>query len=224
MTPPSTRWRSPCRPICSPRSRCARSISASPSSSKSRSPPISRARRRCSMPRAGAPADHRSISIFPSCRLAARQGDARGRRDRTAAPRGRDLERREPGDPPAPRELEDAWRRWWWRCSATSSAIAFIISNGFAARSRASAGGSFRCPTRDAESSIALALAFASGAGGSLQMSCASFLGSGHRIEFYGDDGTLVLANPTADYFRGFELEHARGRRCACGRRDRGCR
>ncbi len=65
-------------------------------------------------------------------------------------------------------------------------------------------------PDSDAESSIALALAFASGAGGSLQMSCASFLGSGHRLEFYGDDGALVLANPTADYFRGFELKHAR--------------
>jgi predicted dehydrogenase len=68
----------------------------------------------------------------------------------------------------------------------------------------------FSLPGRDAESSIALALAFASGAGGSLQMSCASFLGSGHRIEFYGDDGTLVLANPTADYFRGFTLMQAR--------------
>ena len=55
--------------------------------------------------------------------------------------------------------------------------------------------------------SVALALAFASGAGGSLQMSCASFLGSGHRIEFYGDDGTLVLANPTRDYFRGFAAD-----------------
>jgi predicted dehydrogenase len=60
------------------------------------------------------------------------------------------------------------------------------------------------------ESGVALACEFASGAGGSLQMSAASFLGSGHRIEFYGDDGTLVLANPTADYFRGFELRHAR--------------
>ena len=68
----------------------------------------------------------------------------------------------------------------------------------------------FPLPDRDAESSIALALAFASGAGGSLQMSCASFLGSGHRLEFYGDDGALVLANPSADYFRGFELKHAR--------------
>jgi predicted dehydrogenase len=60
------------------------------------------------------------------------------------------------------------------------------------------------------QGSMALALAFASGAGGSLQMSCASFLGSGHRIEFYGEDGTLVLNNPTPDYFRGFRLMHAR--------------
>jgi predicted dehydrogenase len=67
----------------------------------------------------------------------------------------------------------------------------------------------FPLPDRKAESSIALALAFASGAGGSLQMSCASFLGSGHRLEFYGDDGSLLLANPTADYFRGFTLRHA---------------
>jgi predicted dehydrogenase len=71
-------------------------------------------------------------------------------------------------------------------------------------------GRVFPLPGGDAESSIALALAFASGAGGSLQMSCASFLGSGHRIEFYGEDGAIVLANPTADYFRGFELRHAR--------------
>ena len=71
-------------------------------------------------------------------------------------------------------------------------------------------GRVFPLPDRAAESSITLALAFASGAGGSLQMSCASFLGSGHRIEFYGDDGTLVLSNPTLDYFRGFALSHAR--------------
>jgi len=52
----------------------------------------------------------------------------------------------------------------------------------------------------------------ATGAGGSLQMSCASFLGSGQRIELYGDDGTLVLANPTTDYFRNFTLmQGARG-------------
>ena len=44
----------------------------------------------------------------------------------------------------------------------------------------------------------------------SLSMSCASFLGSGHRLEFYGEDGTLVLHNKEADYMRGFELFHAR--------------
>jgi predicted dehydrogenase len=68
----------------------------------------------------------------------------------------------------------------------------------------------FPLPERKADGSIALALAFASGASGSLQMSCASFLGSGHRIELYGKDGTLVLSNPTADYFRGFELRLGR--------------
>jgi predicted dehydrogenase len=68
------------------------------------------------------------------------------------------------------------------------------------------AGRLFQLPGRDAQVGAMLALAFASGAGGSLQMSCASFLGSGHRIELYGEDGTLVLANPTRDYFRGFTL------------------
>jgi predicted dehydrogenase len=57
------------------------------------------------------------------------------------------------------------------------------------------------------DGSTAMALAFASGAGGSLQVSCASSLASGHHIELYGDHGTLVLSNPTADYFRGFELK-----------------
>ena len=44
----------------------------------------------------------------------------------------------------------------------------------------------------------------------SLSMSCASYLGTGHRIEFFGEDGTLVLHNPGADYMRGFELFHAK--------------
>lgn len=38
----------------------------------------------------------------------------------------------------------------------------------------------------------------------------ASFLGSGYRIELYGDEGTLILSNPTPDYFRGFQLRLAR--------------
>jgi len=68
----------------------------------------------------------------------------------------------------------------------------------------------FALPESAADGSVALALAFASGAAGSVQVSCASFLGSGHRIEFYGEDGTLALCNPTTDYMRGFELSHAR--------------
>jgi predicted dehydrogenase len=60
------------------------------------------------------------------------------------------------------------------------------------------------------ESTLSLSGDFASGAGLSLAMSAAAWLGSGHRIEFYGEDGTLVLANPTGDYMRGFELLHAR--------------
>jgi predicted dehydrogenase len=60
------------------------------------------------------------------------------------------------------------------------------------------------------QTTVAMALEFQAGQLASLSMSCASFLGSGHRIEFYGEDGTLVLANTSADYMRGFELWHAR--------------
>jgi len=60
------------------------------------------------------------------------------------------------------------------------------------------------------QTNVALALAFQSGASGSYAMSCASYLGTGHRLEFYGDDGTLVLDNPTTDYMRGFGVRHAR--------------
>ena len=60
------------------------------------------------------------------------------------------------------------------------------------------------------EVSAVLSLAFASGATGSFAVSTASYLGSGHRLEFYGEDATLVLANATADYMRGFALQHAR--------------
>jgi predicted dehydrogenase len=67
----------------------------------------------------------------------------------------------------------------------------------------------FPMPDSKTDGNITLMLAFASGAGGSLQVSSASFLGSGHRIELYGAEGALVLSNPTADYFRGFELRLA---------------
>lgn len=60
------------------------------------------------------------------------------------------------------------------------------------------------------ETTVAMALRFQAGPLCSLSMSCASYLGGGHRLEFFGEDGTLVLHNPGADYMRGFELLHAR--------------
>jgi predicted dehydrogenase len=57
---------------------------------------------------------------------------------------------------------------------------------------------------------VSMALQFASGAAGSLLMSAAAYRGSGHRIEFYGEDGSLVLDNPGADYMRGFGLSLAK--------------
>jgi predicted dehydrogenase len=55
-----------------------------------------------------------------------------------------------------------------------------------------------------------MTLQFAGGPLCSLSMSCASYSGGGHAIEFYGEDGALKLHNPTADYMRGFVLTHAR--------------
>jgi predicted dehydrogenase len=60
------------------------------------------------------------------------------------------------------------------------------------------------------EVTATMSLAFASGAAGGFAVSSASYLGSGHRLEFYGEDGTLVLANTTANYMRGFKVFHAR--------------
>jgi predicted dehydrogenase len=60
------------------------------------------------------------------------------------------------------------------------------------------------------ESSICMSGTFRSGAAYMLSMSAGSYLGSGHRIEFYGEDGALLLSNVTSDYMRGFELWLAR--------------
>jgi len=62
----------------------------------------------------------------------------------------------------------------------------------------------------DLQTTATMAIVFATGPAASLSMSCASYLGSGHRIEFYGNDGTLVLHNPGADYMRGFELSYGK--------------
>ena len=60
------------------------------------------------------------------------------------------------------------------------------------------------------QTTAAMALEFQTGQMASLSMSCASYLGSGHRLEFYGEDGTLVLTNTSPDYMRGFELLYAK--------------
>jgi predicted dehydrogenase len=63
--------------------------------------------------------------------------------------------------------------------------------------------------TRTGDTFVAMALQFGSEIAGSLSMSAAAFPGSGHRIEIYGEDGALILDNPTTDYMRGFSLKLA---------------
>ncbi len=60
----------------------------------------------------------------------------------------------------------------------------------------------------DLQTTVAMAIEFEAGQLASLSVSCASYLGSGHRIEFYGEKGALVLRNP--GYRRGFELLYAK--------------
>lgn len=62
---------------------------------------------------------------------------------------------------------------------------------------------------RPGDAFVALALEFAGGVAGSLTMSAAAYRGSGHRIEIYGEDGTLILENAGPDYMRGFRVLHA---------------
>ncbi len=62
----------------------------------------------------------------------------------------------------------------------------------------------------DLQTTAAMALDFEAGHLASLSMSCASYLGGGHRVELYGEDGTLVLNNTSTDYMRGFELLYAK--------------
>ncbi len=63
---------------------------------------------------------------------------------------------------------------------------------------------------RAGESTVVLSLAFSSGTSGGLCMSSGSYLGSGHRLEFYGEEGALALLNDGPDYMRGFRLLHGR--------------
>ena len=68
----------------------------------------------------------------------------------------------------------------------------------------------FRAPgdNRTGDTLAVLCLELESGVAASLSISSHAFLGDGHRIEFYGDKGTLVLDNSMPDYVRGFRLLH----------------
>ncbi len=62
---------------------------------------------------------------------------------------------------------------------------------------------------RTADSLAVICLELTSGSIVSLSVSSHAFMGHGHRLEFYGDRGTLVLDNSTADYVDGFQLQRA---------------
>lgn len=51
---------------------------------------------------------------------------------------------------------------------------------------------------------------FVAGFPGTVSVAADSFLGPGHKLEVYCDDGALVLHNPTSDYGRGFRVFTAR--------------
>lgn len=60
------------------------------------------------------------------------------------------------------------------------------------------------------QTTVAVTLQYEQGPMVSLSMSCASYRGPGHRIEFLGEEGAIVLDNPTTDYMRGFELTYSK--------------
>jgi predicted dehydrogenase len=61
-----------------------------------------------------------------------------------------------------------------------------------------------------ADNEVRLWTEFSAGGVAAVSMASNSFLGSGHRIEIYGSDGAITLANPERDYVRGFQVRWAR--------------
>lgn len=59
---------------------------------------------------------------------------------------------------------------------------------------------------RPGDTSATLSMDFAAGASGSITLSTAAPLGSGHRIEIYGSGGAILLANAAQDPVLGFRL------------------
>src|SRR5581483_4597030 len=53
---------------------------------------------------------------------------------------------------------------------------------------------------------VALSCVTQGGVPGSVSVSTDAFLGTGHSVEIYGDEGTLVLRNDSSDYVSGFRL------------------
>jgi predicted dehydrogenase len=66
----------------------------------------------------------------------------------------------------------------------------------------------FRAPgdTRTGDTLNVLALETHAGVPVSLSVSSHAFPGTGHRVEFFGNRGTVVLDNPTSDYANGFRV------------------
>jgi predicted dehydrogenase len=60
---------------------------------------------------------------------------------------------------------------------------------------------------RQGEARVDLWLEFAAGFPATVSVAADAFLGPGHRLEIYGNKGTLLLENPTADYVSGFSLK-----------------
>jgi predicted dehydrogenase len=56
------------------------------------------------------------------------------------------------------------------------------------------------------DTGVVLGLESVEGASIAVSVCSDAFQGSGHRLEIYGDGGTLVLDNPTLDYVSGFRL------------------
>ena len=59
---------------------------------------------------------------------------------------------------------------------------------------------------RSGESQVGILFETIAGASGVLSLSCAAFAGSGHRLEFFGRDGSLCLSNHGPDSVSGFRL------------------
>jgi predicted dehydrogenase len=63
---------------------------------------------------------------------------------------------------------------------------------------------------RASETLCTLSLVTEAGMPMAVSIATDAYRGPGHRIEIYGDEGTLVLENQTSDYLLGFELQRMR--------------